>query len=409
MRYFLPILLLISLGCEGRSRPAKRIISPEKAAIIFVPGYKGSVLQRTDNDDVMWLTGSSAVFGGSPIAWNGKSLGICDCPALKQAGVLLDVSLMFGLIGIDFYAPWLDLLRDGSDNQIPVYSLSYDWRQDNFETVKLLAKLVDKLQAQEVTKIHLVAHSMGGLVSSYYLRYGAQHPESAVETWEGARKLDRIVLAGVPFGGSVKMLRDMNVGVKTGLDTSILTAQVLSSFPSSYQLLPGESSGALVDETRQAVPGLIADVGHWKKYQWGLFLDGKSTELMVEREKFVRTALKQAASFIGKIQAPPNRSSPAPRNKILYLVGRGQPTLSRAVWLESKQRFAFSRGQLKEYPDKLDDYLFSDGDGTVADFAARAPAAYREGLTWREITAPVTHEAMLKEKSSRQSIVEFLF
>ena len=409
MRYLFSLLILISLGCESRSRPAKQIISPGKTAIIFVPGYKGSILQRIDNDDILWLRGSSAVFGGSPIAWNGKGLGICDCPALKPAGVLLDVSLIFGLIAIDFYAPWLELLRDGSENQVPVYSLSYDWRQGNFDTVKLLAKLVDKIRAQGVTKIHLVAHSMGGLVSSYYLRYGAQDPESAVETWEGAHKIDRIVLAGVPFGGSVKMLRDMNVGVKTGLDTSILTAQVLSSFPSSYQLLPGESSGALVNEARQAVPGLIADVEHWKKYHWGLFLEDGHMGFTGERETFVRAALKQAANFIGKIQAPTEASSTAPHNKVLYIVGKGQQTLSRAVWLEGKQRFAFSRSQLKEFPDKLADSLFADGDGTVADFSANAPLSYQLAFRWQEIAEAVTHEAMLKEQSVRSAISEFLF
>ena len=93
--------------------------------------------------------------------------------------------------------------------------------------------------------ISIVAHSMGGLIVSYYLRYGTQDIESAVENWKGAEDLQRVVLAGVPFLGVMNSFRNMNFGVTVGWNSSLLSSEAYASFPASYYTLPVADSDEL--------------------------------------------------------------------------------------------------------------------------------------------------------------------
>ena len=123
-----------------------------------------------------------------------------------------------------------------------IVELPYDWRQDPVETVHALEALIRRMRAGGARPVSLVAHSFGGYIVAYYLRYGAQDPEAARETWEGAEQVEKVIVMGTPFLGAMLKFRDMLTGETVELNTSLLDATAHASFPSSYFLIPAPYS-----------------------------------------------------------------------------------------------------------------------------------------------------------------------
>ena len=82
----------------------------------------------------------------------------------------------------------MEAMRTVTEN---VYLFSYDWRGDNTKAAGKLKKLIDSLNAQE-KEVIIVAHSMGGLVTSSYVQ---QNGDEAVS---------KIITCGTPYLGTPK-------------------------------------------------------------------------------------------------------------------------------------------------------------------------------------------------------------
>jgi hypothetical protein len=112
-----------------------------------------------------------------------------------------------------------------------VLTFPYDWRQDNTLTAKKLDRFVaSRLQSwrsatgAKDAKVILIAHSMGGLVSRYYL-----------EVLGGWRNTAALFTFGTPFRGSIKAINVLANGCGspfTRLDS------IVRQFPSVYQMVP---------------------------------------------------------------------------------------------------------------------------------------------------------------------------
>ncbi|NEU72907.1 hypothetical protein PI95_010105 [Hassallia byssoidea VB512170] len=110
------------------------------------------------------------------------------------------------------------------------FEFAYDWRRDNRVAARLLKKLIDeKLLIWQKThpeaKVIIIAHSMGGLVSRYYL-----------EHLDGAEHCTALITLGTPYRGSVKALDFLANGFQKKPLPDL--TDVLRSFTSIYQLLP---------------------------------------------------------------------------------------------------------------------------------------------------------------------------
>lgn len=133
-----------------------------------------------------------------------------------------------GAISYSYLALKLRLRAAGLDARIA----AYDWRRSILDSAAELAKYIATFPRRDIS---LVAHSMGGLVARAAL---AQRP---------ALPVSRIITLGTPHAGSVgplQALRGVYPSVRrlAALDArhsaEELAAQVFTSYPSLYEMLP---------------------------------------------------------------------------------------------------------------------------------------------------------------------------
>ena len=118
-----------------------------------------------------------------------------------------------------FYLPYEDLVEalktnvGFPDDPAPVFPIAYDWRLDSLsivpvlqsfiaEVLRIVAKL-PRYKKAPPTKVDIVAHSYGGLVTARYLRW-CQRQTPAVPT-----TVRKVVTIATPFQGAVEAVYTM--------------------------------------------------------------------------------------------------------------------------------------------------------------------------------------------------------
>ena len=224
--------------------------TPMKDMIIILPGITGSVLQK-DGKDVWALSGQAfwQYLTNAEKTIQSLKLGQDD-PTVEDLGdgirataIIHDTHLIPGLWKIDGYTKTAriitdnfdvtpgDIYNDPDDKAANFYEFPYDWRRDNRASARMLKKLIDKRlkcwrekNGASDAKVILMAHSMGGLVSRYYLE--------VLEGWTDSRALFTF---GTPYRGSLNAVNFLANGYKKlFLDFT----DVMRSLTSIYQLLP---------------------------------------------------------------------------------------------------------------------------------------------------------------------------
>jgi len=156
------------------------------------------------------------------------------------------------------------------------YVFVYDWRQDNVSSARQLDAFIEQIRQDHRNpeqKVDIVAHSMGGLVTRYYLRYGTadvlDDNEFPVNLW-GRDRVRRVVLLGTPNLGSVNSIGAFIEGVPVAFGR--IPTEVLATMPSLYQLFPHP----IIDDWLRTTDGEklkrdLFDVEIWKRFQWSVF------------------------------------------------------------------------------------------------------------------------------------------
>lgn len=284
---------------------------PNRNPVIVIPGILGSRLVDETDGTLLWgaFSGSDANPARKvvarkialPMAQGRELADLTD--TLRNDGSLDRLRLnLFGLpVELGAYAQILATLGVGGyrDKQLAeagaidygtdhytCFQFDYDWRRDNVETAQ---KLFQNLQYQRglvqaghakrfggqpedyEVRFDIVAHSMGGLVLRYMLRYGdAPLPADGSlppVTWAGAELVDRAVLVGTPNAGAPSAFLQLLNGVKFSPLHGKYSAAVLGTMPSIYQLLPRERHRrvAITPPT-----DALDDPAVWIKHGWGL-------------------------------------------------------------------------------------------------------------------------------------------
>ncbi|HEU5374083.1 MAG TPA: hypothetical protein VFV38_01465 [Ktedonobacteraceae bacterium] len=213
--------------------------------IIIVPGITGSVLQK-NGKDIWAISGHTAwsvltTLGSSlqQIKLEGEDHNADDLGDGVRATRLIQQIVIPGLYKSAGYSILSRLITENfevekgtidGDELANFFEFPYDWRRDNRVSARKLQNFIEKRlrqwreQRYAHAKVILLAHSMGGLISRYYLE--------VLEGWKDCRALFTF---GTPHRGSVNALNYLCNGYKKlFLDLS----DAMRTFDSVYQLLP---------------------------------------------------------------------------------------------------------------------------------------------------------------------------
>lgn len=354
----------------------------------------------------------------------------------------LKLEILFQVISVEVYASilrtlgvggYLDpLLMDHSAPEYPkthftCFTFFYDWRRDCVENaIRLGVFLADKRREiatrvgmrvrslrddgheaeaarllawhEKGYKFDIVAHSMGGLVARYFLRYGDRDLPEALALpevpWDGAREIDRLVCVGTPSFGAMEAFENLHGGISFGIFLPSYGPELLGTMPAIYQLLPRKRHELVLDRAGEALDVDLFDPELWRANGWGLARrdsDDLLRVLLPEVEDagarrrraldYQAWCLKRAKDFHRALDRQGEEAAPA---QIHLYAADTQRTKTRVRLLER-------RGLLEPDFDHAQCYDF--GDGTVPRFSASADERHGTGPT-QYLQSPVPWTAV---------------
>lgn len=388
----LALLPLLTTACATPLRPpdlgdlytrAARIHDTQRNPVIVIPGILGSKLVDPPTGRVVW--GAFAGGYANPQTPDGARLVALPMQTgrplrelrddVRPAGVLdrLRVDLLLVPVELKAYLNILATLGVGGyrdellgtsgavdygNDHFTCFQFDYDWRRDNVENARRLhdfilekreyvhAELTRRYGAPgKPVRFDIVAHSMGGLVTRYFLRYGGDElPDDGdvpVPAWAGAEYVEKVILIGTPNAGSVEALRELVDGSVIAPILPTYEPAVLGTMPSVYQLLPRPRHACVVDAADgRTLIGDFLDPQLWEQMGWGLASPRQDDVLArllpdvpdpAARRAIaldhLRKCLTRARRFFEAIDspAPPDRPPPAHLRQYLF-AGDAVPT-----------------------------------------------------------------------------------
>ncbi|MBI4603483.1 MAG: hypothetical protein HY721_16145 [Planctomycetes bacterium] len=376
----------LAAGCAPRRLPdlgelynrAAQYHGERRNPVILIPGILGSRLIDSKTGRVIW----GAFSGDYADPRDPEGARLCALPMREAVrleemrdtavpgGVLDRLRFpIFGLPGeLKAYAEILRTLGAGGyrdedlglfgaidygEGHFTCFQFPYDWRRDNVENARRLhAFILEKrayVQAELKrrfgvegydVKFDIVAHSMGGLIARYYLRYGtADLPADGSlppVTWEGSKHVAKAVLIGTPNAGSLEGFKDLVEGLELGFFLPSYEAAIVGTMPSVYQLLPRSRHGALADADSAKPPMDVFDPELWIRMGWGLASRDQdrvleallpdagdpATRRRIALDHLAK-CLKRARQFTSALDVP---TSPPPGVSLYLVVGDALPT-----------------------------------------------------------------------------------
>ena len=253
------------------------------------------------------------------------------------------------------------------------FQFPYDWRRSIPENAARLDEFIDAVRryaqreagCDQDVKIDIVAHSLGGILARYYLRYGADPAPMAAASpgFMGARHIEHLVMVGTPNAGSIESLRKLKIGMPKTPLTPWYSPQILGSFPSMYQILPRGRHGHVWVKGERATRRVddVLSFELWDEMGWGLadpsaddelvkLLPGEDT--MAKRRAVAMDHLVKCLIEAKLVQQALDMPAPRPEGlKTVLFAGDAKQTPSKGL--------AGPRSEDIEYVE------FGPGDGTV--------------------------------------------
>ncbi len=404
-RYLLLAVLLS--GCTTPAPDFERLYQENSVAtppvqpapsppVVVIPGLFGSRLVHRDTGEEVWPASTFDLLFGR---YEALELPIDDPTAtdLVAAGITEQA------VGRDFYGALLHTL-EAFGGYVPtepgtpvpdrrvrrLYVFDYDWRQDNVISAARLKVFLDTIRADHddpALTFDIIAHSLGGLMARYFLRYGDEDVlnDNRLEiTWAGAPYINKLVQLGSPNLGSVSAIEGFVQGQRVGLRR--IPQEVVATLPGSYQLFPHRIVQWLFapDGTPRDVDQF--DTQTWRRFGWGVFDPEVRARVEAERgdahadalEAFFERAAERARRFSWSLTVCPNYDEalsgcPAeiaePPVRLVVFGGNCTLTPARYVLEEGADgaeiRFRPSEVTQRQPGVVYDELMLDPGDGTV--------------------------------------------
>lgn len=308
----------------------------------------------------------------------------------------------------------------------PCFVFSYDWRRDLPSGAADLGRFLDEIGERvaaerqerrpderdpvEPIRFDLLAHSMGGLLTRYYLRYGARDvlpdvSDDSAEplprvTWDGARRIDRAIFLSPPNRGTAKAIRNLANGENTFWMPAYEPALV-TTWTSVPQMFPPLEPGLLRDASGQPADLDYFDVSVWREHRWGPF---RPEQRQLLREMFpeisapdeplrlldalLAASLRRGERFVRLMGAP---APPPPRTTLHLFTGDADPTLARGVARPKN-------GRLRLMFDESNHENTEPGDGSVTRRSALADLRPPGSREWLRSSVPWTSVVFLSDR-----------
>ncbi len=336
---------------------------PDRNPVIVIPGVLGSKLIDQETNQTIWGafdldyadpgTDEGFVQIALPIGPttepstmndNVVPIGVLDKMVINVLGIPLNIQAYAGILstlGVGGYRDEAFGKRkaiDYGEGHYTCFQFAYDWRRSNAENAVRFHKFLEQKREQiqlayeleygikdADVKFDVVAHSMGGLMTRYFLRYGPNDIDKNFEapplTWEGSEYIERAILVGTPNAGAsgafIQLINGMDIG------RPILPhypPELVGTFPSVYELLPRPRHGGIAwdDDPTDKVEN-IYDPELWAENGWGLAQRDETNEELLalllpdvtsteERRaialEYQATLLKRAEAFHKALDRP---------------------------------------------------------------------------------------------------------
>lgn len=360
----------------------------ERNPVVLIHGFAGSTLRRVEDDATVWgaFFTKNSLLPSKPAGLRAFALDIDHLPRPIDPEDLIAIAddtravellervkadAKVADINVEIYGSLVELMEKagyGTCQGVPAaindldappcLAFFYDWRQDNVGNAIRLGRFLDQTrvrikelraeagdQPEEKIYFDLIAHSMGGLLTRYFLRYGAEDvlpQENPPITWKGAEHVDRLVMISTPNFGAMKVMRELVEG--RHYPVVDFEPAMVNTFVSAYQMLPRSNHAVWLDEQGNPAEDDVLAAGFWEENEWGTFAPGQdkylawvfpdesSPESRRQRMlEFMEAAFTRADQFNRVLDRRPETDCPT---ELTLFAADVQPTMARAILME---------------------------------------------------------------------------